>query len=176
MPTYGRVRYAAVYPGIDLLYYGRGPEPEYDFVIGPSAAPEQVTLGYEGAESLELDAAGDLLVHLPGGTLRQERPLIYQELEGAREPVAGGNTLLNSSAQTCDELAEPCTDATGTPVYTTYLGGGYFDRASVIAVDPSCAASCSAYITGVTYSPDFPLVNPLPAPNNAQQGVNAFVT
>ena len=30
---YGRVRYAAVYPGIDLVYYGNGGQLEYDWVV-----------------------------------------------------------------------------------------------------------------------------------------------
>jgi Beta-propeller repeat len=42
-------------------------------------------------------------------------------------------------------------------VYSTYLGGGDFDEAWDLAVD----ASGAAYVTGKTFSPDFPTVNPL---------------
>ena len=34
--TYDRVAYASVYPGIDLVYYGREGRHEYDFVVGPA--------------------------------------------------------------------------------------------------------------------------------------------
>jgi hypothetical protein len=35
IPTYGRVRYSAVYRGIDLVYYGNGRQLEYDFIVAP---------------------------------------------------------------------------------------------------------------------------------------------
>ena len=36
VPTYAKVRYESVYPGVDLVYYGaQGGELEYDFVVAP---------------------------------------------------------------------------------------------------------------------------------------------
>jgi hypothetical protein len=55
-------------------------------------------------------------------------------------------------------------------VYQTYLGGGGFDTGNGIAVD----SSKNAYVTGQTYSTDFPTVSPL-QPNNAG-GSDAFVS
>jgi len=42
-------------------------------------------------------------------------------------------------------------------LYSTYIGGSQGDRGYAIAVD----ASANAYITGYTYSTDFPLLNPI---------------
>ncbi len=39
IPTYGRVRYRAVYPGVDLVYYGNAGKLECDFAIAPGADP-----------------------------------------------------------------------------------------------------------------------------------------
>src|SRR5206468_6971498 len=41
-------------------------------------------------------------------------------------------------------------------VYSTFLGGSAFDFGRGIAVDPNCSINCSAYVTGVTGSADFP--------------------
>src|SRR4029453_13814638 len=64
-PTYARVRYRAVYPGIHLVYYGaRQQQLEYDFVVAPNADPRTIRLGVEGVDRLEVDAGGDLLLHV----------------------------------------------------------------------------------------------------------------
>ena len=39
IPTYAKVRYAEVYPGTDLVYYGNQGRLEYDFVVRPGADP-----------------------------------------------------------------------------------------------------------------------------------------
>ena len=53
VPTYGRVRYENIYPGVDLVYYGKqGGQLEYDFVVAPGADP--------GAIALAIDAGGQV--------------------------------------------------------------------------------------------------------------------
>jgi hypothetical protein len=56
-------------------------------------------------------------------------------------------------------------------VYSTYLGGEYFDGGSRIAVD----ADGAAYIIGSTQSADFPLKNPVKS-NYRKGDVDAFIT
>src|SRR4029077_2314460 len=61
-------------------------------------------------------------------------------------------------------------DATGSAlVYSTYLGGSASDSGTGIAVDPAG----NAYVVGVTFSTNFPTVNPFQAAKGAQQ--DAFV-
>src|SRR5688572_5256185 len=67
---YGRVRVAAVYPGIDVVYYGNQKQLEFDFIVRPGSDPRQIRLQFDGAARIELDEAGALLLHLDGGTLR----------------------------------------------------------------------------------------------------------
>ncbi len=55
-------------------------------------------------------------------------------------------------------------------VYSTYLGGSAYDDGIGIAVD----SSGSAYITGETYSTNFPTVNPIQGANAG--GLDTFVT
>lgn len=70
-------------------------------------------------------------------------------------------------------------NATGSAlIYSTYLGGDYFDEAFGIAVD----SFGNAYVTGITNSTGFPTVNPIQATCNACAGSaslfdgDAFVT
>ena len=61
-------------------------------------------------------------------------------------------------------------NATGSAlIYSTYLGGSSLDTASAVAVD----SAGSAYVTGTTFSTDFPTKNPFQSVKGAQQ--DAFV-
>ncbi|MGH8635587.1 MAG: hypothetical protein ACREUZ_00470 [Burkholderiales bacterium] len=89
VPTYAKVHYREVYPGIDLVYYGNQRQLEYDFVVAPGADPEKIVLGFKGAGKLEIDAQGDLVLHAAGGAIHQKKPVIYQEKDGVRHEIAG---------------------------------------------------------------------------------------
>ncbi len=84
IPHYGKVRYEGVYPGIDLVFYGKQRLLEYDFVVAPGADPGAIQLGLEGAERIEVDARGDLVLHLPDGQVRFHKPYVYQVVDGVK--------------------------------------------------------------------------------------------
>jgi hypothetical protein len=44
VPNYAKVKYANVYPGVDLVYYGNQGKLEYDFVVQPGADPGSIQL------------------------------------------------------------------------------------------------------------------------------------
>jgi len=67
IPTYGKVRYHSVYPGIDVAYYGKHRQVEYDFLVQPGADPNQIRMRFAGAEDLRLDPSGDVILYVPGG-------------------------------------------------------------------------------------------------------------
>src|SRR5882724_11903825 len=141
VPTYAKVQYQNVYPGIDLVYYGNQRQLEYDFVVAPGADPRKIVLGFKGADKLEIDAQGNLVLHTAGGDIRQHKPVIYQEIDGVRQEIAGGY-VIKSGKRAGFHLA--AYDTTRRliidPVvlsYSTYLGGSGSggDEGNGIAVD-----------------------------------------
>src|SRR5438046_3024981 len=84
VPTYAKVRYKNVYPGIDLIYYGNQRQLEYDFVVSPGPDPWRIRHGFQVCVKLEVDAQGDLVLHTATGVIRQRKPVVYQEVEGLR--------------------------------------------------------------------------------------------
>ena len=62
VPTFARVRYDEVYPGVSLLFYGSERQIEYDFVVAPGADPAAVVLAFDGTRQVRLDDAGDLVM------------------------------------------------------------------------------------------------------------------
>jgi hypothetical protein len=156
VPTYGRVRYHGVYPGIDVVYYGNQRRLEYDFVVAPGADPSRVLLDVEGARERTLTADGDLLLTVGQATIRQPRPTLYQEVDGARRTVDGGFVLkgrrvafrVGEYDRTRPLVIDPVIEL----AYSSYFGGSDLENfyGAGIAVD----AQGSAYIGGDTSSVD----------------------
>ena len=147
--TYGKVAYQDLYPGIDLVYYGNQRQLEYDFVVSPGADPDVIALTFDGADQLNVDAQGELVLQTSGGEIRQRKPVIYQELDGVRYEVAGayklrdGNTVgfqLGEYDASRPLVIDPVL------VYSTFIGGANVDTGADITVD----ASGNAYVTGTT--------------------------
>ena len=176
IPTYEAVRYQGVYPGVDLLFYGREQRLEYDFIVAPGADAGTIALSTIGARNLEINSRGDLLMNVGGGKVTLHKPSIYQEVHGERREIAGNYVIANDhrirfSVARYDH-SEPLTID---PVlnYSTYIGGEVFDQSLGIALD----AAGDAYIAGLTESTKFPQMNPVSgtAPSDLSLGT-AFVT
>ena len=156
--TYEKVHYQGVYPGIDLIYYGRQGNLEYDLVVAPGADYTQITMAFEGMDRLEITRSGDLSLHTASGELMLKKPRIYQRRNGETVPIAGGYLLHDTRQVRLTVSAyDPTIPLIIDPVlsYSTYLGGSGFDYGSGIAVDSD---GCS-YVTGVTDSTNFPTKN-----------------
>ena len=176
VPTFRRVMYAGIYPGIDLVYYGNGRDLEYDLVVAPGADPNQIGFNFDGAERLEVNAAtGGLIIHAAGGAqLRQGKPLIYQEINGSRQAITGSFTATGNRAGFSIgeyDKSRPLVIDPAIINYSTYLGGDDDDRAHAIAAD----ADGNAYVVGWTFSENFPVKDAYQAGQN-NDTEQAFIT
>jgi hypothetical protein len=157
IPTYARVRYEAIYPGIDVVYYGNGRQLEYDLVVAPHTDPGRARLALAGA-GVSLTNGGDLALALGDGRVVHLRaPVAYQDRDGRHVPVDAAFRLSASEtgAEVSFDLAayDPALPLVIDPlVYSTFLGGGSDDTATAIAVN----AAGEAFVTGYTLSADFP--------------------
>jgi hypothetical protein len=161
IPTYARVRYHGVYPGVDVVYYHNGSDLEYDFVVSPGADPDRIRLAFSGAESM-LKADGTLVLEAAAGELRQPAPVIYQEVNGERRTIAGGYALTSDRQVRFDLGAyDRSRPLVIDPVmsYSTYFGGSNEDVGWDVAVD----AARNMYIVGTRPS------------NRPSQDTDAFV-
>jgi hypothetical protein len=165
VPTYAKVCYQAVYPGVDLVYYGNHGQLEYDFVVAPGADPTRIQLGFQGVDRVEVDAQGDLLLRIGGGELRLHQPRIYQDADSGTQVIPGRYVVLPPPSDTGQregihhvgihvDTYDPSMPLIIDPVlsYATYLGGGSDDAGRGVAVD----ATGAAYIVGETKAADQP--------------------
>ena len=160
VPNYSKVKYENVYRGIDLLYYGNQRQLEFDLVVAPGADPSQVRFKLAGANKLQLDADGNLVVRVAGGDVRLHKPVVYQPTANGKKPIAA-NYVLGRRREVSLEIAsyDANQPLVVDPVlqYSTFIGGSSLDLPASIAVDQSG----NAYITGITFSVDFPTSSPL---------------
>jgi hypothetical protein len=180
--TFRRVAYDAVYPGIDLVYYGNGGQLEHDFVVAPGADPRAIAFRIDGANTVELNDAGELVVAIADGVIRFAPPLTYQDRDGSRIPVASRFVLRDDghvafALGVYDEARPLVID----PVlaYSTYLGGNN-DRVNYAADSAHAVATDAAgniYVAGMTETDDFPTIAAAQPERGATTGTpNAFVT
>jgi hypothetical protein len=78
IPSFEKVRYENIYPGIDLVYHGIGGQLEYDFVVHPGAQPKAIRLEFTGAKHVRLNPRGELEVDGRSGKLCFHKPVGYQ--------------------------------------------------------------------------------------------------
>lgn len=156
IPTYARVRYRSLYPGIDLVFYGNNRELEYDLVVAPGADPRQIKLAVAGADEIRINDAGNLVLKTSQGEVTQEKPRIYQR-KGTRLTAVAGDYVITGKDEVGFQLGSYDRRAAVVidPVlrYSSLLGGSEFDAASAIAVD----SQNFAVVVGGTCSPNFPI-------------------
>jgi hypothetical protein len=194
IPTYGKVEYPQIYPGVDLVFYGNQRQLEYDFVVAPGADPSRIAWRIDGARA-RVDAEGNLVLSADNGPASFKKPVLYQLDGNKKTSVEGsfavtGNQVrfrLGSYDHSRALIIDPVLS------YASYLGGSSTDHIgwtlgpgiSAVGTSQGLAldSTGSAYVAGDTYSIDFPTKNPYKsAPPAKVTGVSpgqwpsAFVT
>lgn len=172
---YKKVRCDNVYAGIDMVYYGNQRQLEYDFVVAPGANPAAIRMSFCGSKKIEVNPEGGLAIHVGDSVIEQHKPVIYQTINGKRQPVAGGyeivsvgksdkdETVVGFKLQDYDRSAALIIDPV--LVYATFYGDtpnqtklssdhSGDDVGLGIAIDQAGAA----YVVGHTSSFEFPLL------------------
>ncbi|HXJ96314.1 MAG TPA: choice-of-anchor D domain-containing protein [Terriglobia bacterium] len=189
IPTYGKVQYPNVYPGIDLTYYGNQGQLEDDFVVSPGADPRSIRLRLRGADKVQVSPSGDLILSTRAGEVRLRKPEIYQALPVSmsamrnrsskltltRRPVSGHYVVRHHNEigfevgaydRTQPLVIDPVL------VYSSYLGGSNDEKLSGMDL----ASGDEMVVTGDTASDDFPTENPYQGTIGSGSTRNVFIT
>ena len=176
VPTYERVRYRNVYPGIDVVYYGANGTLEHDVVVQPGADPSVVAMAFHGADELSLDSRGSAIVKAGERKVEWKAPVIYQEVNGRRLAVSGryrktGQGELGFEIARYDTSKPLIIDPVVT--YSSYQGRFAAEGGMHIAID----GQRNTYVAGFTRDTAYPTTpGAYVPPNGLGNFGNGFIT
>lgn len=155
LPTFFRVKYSSLWPGIDLVYSGATGQLQYDITVRPGADPSAVRLAYRGASGLRVAASGGLTIETPAGSFAEDAPVAYQMIGGRKVQVDASFSLGGPAAPLSYGFRLGSYDATRplvidptVVVFAGYIGGSDDEEGLGVAVDPSGYV----YVSGQTGS------------------------
>ncbi len=172
VPNYRAVVFKNIYSGIDLrCSAGDNGKTGYDFGATTEQDLGQIKIEYEGVIALAVDESGQMLAKTAWGNMTT---IVVSPTQGTGsdspylEPLAGGSLGFGEAGVSSKLAASSAVELD----YSTFLGGSDdSDWGIGIAVDDS---GC-AYVTGYTYSSDFPTNNGYDESYSGSQR-NVFVT
>ena len=177
VPHFAKVKYAGVYPGIDLIYYGNDRQLEYDFEVRPFADLSTIQMEFEGMQGISIGPEGDLILSTPHGEIRHRRPVAYQRLGAAEKSVEAAFVLHGNRVSFDIGRYDRRLPLTIDPkfVWSSLIGGTGDDLSFDIALD----SSNNVYVTGYTQTvataddtePPVAALQP-----EVANGIEAFVT
>ncbi len=159
VPTYGKVTFLDVYPGIDWVVLSKpGEGVHHDFIVHPGADASRIRLQYTGARSIELsDDRRALRIRTPLGEVREGALNCWQG-EG-RQPIGARFRVDGNVASLLVEPYDHAAPLVIDPplVWSTYYGGSNsYDGPRTIYCDN---VNDDVYVVGYTASTNLPLQN-----------------
>ena len=173
LPLSGAVAYREVWSGIDMIYGGNGRSLKSEFVVAAGADPSMIRWNYGSHMRAEVLADGSLSVTGQGLELREEPPVLYQDVRGERKAVSGafrvdadGSVGFTVGAYNKGEMLviDPVI------TYSTFIGGSGQDEVTALALEPGG----DAIVAGFAASTNLAQNGPAKMRANAG-GVDAFV-
>lgn len=156
--SYEHVSLGEVFAGIDVRLRATGRTVEKIFTLAPGADPRRIAVRLDGVRDIERAADGSLRVETGGGDVRFSAPIAFQTIDGRDVPVPVSYYVdarshrygfdVGPYDRSLPLVIDPL-------LQNTYLGGSGEDVARAIAIHP---ATGEVYVTGHTWSTDFPKV------------------
>jgi hypothetical protein len=76
--TYGEITYKNIYTNIDLRYYSKNGQLEYDFIVKAGADYKQIEIEIRGATGIKISKSGELVIETPLGEIIEKAPVAIQ--------------------------------------------------------------------------------------------------
>lgn len=173
--SYHNIIYNNIYDRIDLKWYEKNGQLEYDFIVAPNSDYNQIKIEINGAKKLSINEKGELEIETPYGSITEQAPIAYQG-----NVIVKAKWILESNSKVVSIRLgnyNPALPVIIDPVvrsWGSYYGGTGDDFGRGIAVD----ASGNSFTTGYTASATSTLIATTGAFQTTYAGgsFDAFVT
>jgi hypothetical protein len=176
VPQFAKVRYSNLYPGIDLIFYFRDGQIEYDVIASRGADARAVSLRIEGANP-SLTREGDVAIRIGAKeVVRLRKPYAYQNGDDGDDAavVPSSYSLHNGRLSLAlgeyDRRRRLVIDPA--LIFATYITSNC--SACIDSISDIAADNTGVYLTGSTTAANFPATATGPTPTSAQN-VQTFI-
>lgn len=165
--NYESLRYAGVYPGVDVRFYGQGRHLEHDFILAAGTDPGRIALRFEGLDHVALAPAGNLELTLGKIALHESAPVAWQMINGTKKLIEARWKVLDDARVGIVlgeyDRSQPVT-IDPVLVYSTHLGGTTANDLSTNTTFPADTfishialdGQRNVYVSGTTDAVDYP--------------------
>ncbi|MDY0142466.1 MAG: hypothetical protein RBR97_11295, partial [Bacteroidales bacterium] len=158
IPIFESIRYANVYPGIDLIFYVKSGKLKYDFEISAKADPSLIKILYKGQENVSIDEEGNAVVKILPGQIIEDTPLSFQNGEIIESEFIVSNDTIMFQLGEYDRTQPVTIDPSLS--WSTYFYDGSTSAASSYT-NPVWDSDGNMFIVQNTYNnTNFPVINP----------------
>ena len=144
--SYVDVTFKNLYAGIDVKWYEKNGELEYDFILAPNADYTQISWEIKGADRISIGENGQLIIETPLGNIEEQAPIAFQGVKQVKATwkIEGNNISFQLGSYNENRLLiiDPVVK------WGTYYGGTGDDYVESCATD----TSGNIYLSGNTYS------------------------
>ena len=145
--SYGAVTFKNLYDGIDVKWYEKNGELEYDFIVAPNTDYTKISWEIKGADRISIGENGQLIIETPLGNIEEQAPIAFQgeTMIEATWKIDGNKISFQLGSYNENEvlIIDPVVRLWG-----TYYGGTGFDQRISCAI----GASGNVYLAGNTNS------------------------
>lgn len=144
--SYKSIVYENIYNGINLKWYEKDGQLEYDFIVKPGVDYKQIKIAIKGA-SLRINSMGELEMKTPFGTIVEKAPVVFQNKKILKSNWELNGNTISFNVDNVD-LTKVLIIDPAVRVWGTYYGGANNDVAF------SCTTSSlgDVYVAGYTTS------------------------
>jgi hypothetical protein len=83
LPDYARIKYANIYPGIDMMCSGNKDQLQIEYIIAPGGDPRKIRFQISGADQVQTTPEGSLLLNAGKTAIEIPRPIAYQTIDAS---------------------------------------------------------------------------------------------